>query len=186
MITLSAATTALILLDLRAFAHQFAPYSGEAVLAKGKELARRFRVAKAPVVLVNAAYAPDFSDALKAPVDRPLGKAPAGGFPEDWSELADGLAEASDLKVTKRQWGAFYGTDLDLQLRRRGVTTVVIGGIATNMAVESTARAAHEHGYAVVLAEDAATTFSAKMHAFAFEHIFPHLGRVAKADEVEL
>ena len=188
MITLSAATTALILLDLQkgAFAHQFAPYSGEAVLAKGKELARRFRVAKAPVVLVNVAFAPDFSDALKAPVDQPLGKAPPGGFVEDWSELADGLAEASDLKVTKRQWGAFYGTDLDLQLRRRGVTTVVIGGVSTNMGVESTARAAHEHGYAVVLAEDAATSLSAEMHAFAFEHIFPHLGRVAKVNEIEL
>ena len=187
MITLPTASTALILIDLQKgiVARQFAPYSGEAVLAKGKELARRFRVAKAPVVLVNVAFAPDFSDALKAPVDQPM-QAPPGGFPEDWSELADGLAEASDLKVTKRQWGAFYGTDLDLQLRRRGVTTVVIGGIATNMGVESTARAAHEHDYAVVLAEDAATTFSAEMHAFAFEHIFPHLGRVAKADEIEL
>ena len=187
MITLPTASTALILIDLQKgiAAHQLAPYSFEAVLAKGKELARRFRVAKAPVVLVNVAFAPDFSDALAAPVERPM-LAPPGGFPGDWSELADGLAEASDLKVTKRQWGAFYGTDLDLQLRRRGATTVVIGGVATNMGVESTARAAHEHGYAVVLAEDAATTFSAEMHAFAFEHIFPHLGRVAKADEIEL
>ena len=187
MISLPTVSTALILIDLQKgiVAHQLAPYSGEAVLAKGKELARRFRVAKAPVVLVNVAFAPDFSDALTAPVDRPM-QAPPGGFPEDWSELADGLAEASDLKVTKRQWGAFYGTDLDLQLRRRGVTTVVIGGIATNMGVESTARAAHEHGYAVVLAEDAATSLSAEMHAFAFDHIFPHLGRVAKADEIEL
>ncbi len=187
MITLPTASTALILIDLQKgiVARQFAPYSGEAVLAKGKELARRFRVAKAPVVLVNVAFAPDFSDALKAPVDQPM-QAPPGGFPENWSELVDGLAEASDLKVTKRQWGAFYGTDLDLQLRRRGVTTVVIGGIATNMGVESTARAAHEHGYAVVLAEDAATSLSAEMHAFAFEHIFPHLGRVAKADAIEL
>jgi nicotinamidase-related amidase len=187
MITLSAATTALILIDLQKgiVARQFAPYSGEAVLARGKDLARRFRGAKAPVVLVNVAFAADLGDFLKAPVDRPA-QAPPGGFPEDWSELADGLAEPSDLKVTKRQWGAFHGTDLDLQLRRRGVTTVVIGGIATNMGVESTARTAHEHGYAVVLAEDAATTFSAEMHAFAFEHVFPHLGRVAKVDEIEL
>jgi nicotinamidase-related amidase len=187
MITLSAATTALILIDLQKgiVAYQLAPYSSEAVLAKGKELARRFRIAKAPVVLVNVAFAPDGGDALTAPVERPM-QAPPGGFPEDWSELVDGLAEASDLKVTKRQWGAFYGTDLDLQLRRRGVTTVVIGGVSTNMGVESTARAAHEHGYAVVLAEDAATTFSAEMHAFAFEHVFPHLGRVAKVDEIEL
>jgi len=187
MITLPTASTALILIDLQKgiATCRLAPYSFEAVIAKGMELARRFRAANAPVVLVNVAFASDFSDTLKAPVERSM-QAPPGGFPEDWSELADGLAEASDLKVTKRQWGAFYGTDLDLQLRRRGVTTVVIGGVATNMGVESTARAAHEHGYAVVLAEDAATSLSAEMHAFAFEHVFPHLGRVAKAAEIEL
>jgi nicotinamidase-related amidase len=182
MITVPAATTALLLVDLQKgiVGLPTAPYSGDAVLARAKALAHRFRAAKASVVLINVAFAPDFSDALRAPVDRP------GGFPADWTELVDGLAEPSDIKVTKRQWGAFYGTDLDLQLRRRGVTTVVVGGIATNMGVESTARAAHEHGYAVVLAEDAATTFTDEMHAFAFEHIFPRLGRVAKSHEIEL
>jgi nicotinamidase-related amidase len=100
MITLPTASTGLILIDLQKgiVARQFAPYSFEAVLAKGKELARRFRVAKAPVVLVNEAFAPDLSDALKAPVERPMEASP-GGLPEDWSELADGLAEASDLKA---------------------------------------------------------------------------------------
>jgi nicotinamidase-related amidase len=187
MITLPAPTTALILVDLQNFivGLPLAPHSGEAVVAKGMDLARRFRAAKAPVVLVNVAFSPDFGDALKSPVDEPP-QMPAGGFPAGWSELVDGLAEPSDLRVTKRQWGAFYGTDLDLQLRRRGVTTVVIGGVATNMGVESTARAAHEHGYAVVLAEDATTARSADMHAFAFEKIFPLLGCVAKVDEIEL
>jgi nicotinamidase-related amidase len=186
MITLPTATTALILIDLNKGVATLpaAPHSAAAVIAKGKALAQRFRAAKAPVVLVTVAFSADFADALKAPVDRPF-SLPAG-FPEDWSELVDGLAEPTDLKITKRQWGAFYGTDLDLQLRRRGVTSVVIGGIATNMGVESTARAAHEHGYGVVLAEDAAASFTAEMHAFAFEQIFPHLGRVAKVDEIEL
>ena len=187
MITLPTASTALILIDLQKgiVAHQFAPYSFEAVLTKGKELARRFRVAKAPVVLVNVAFSPDHGDALKAPVDKPP-PTPSGGFLEGWTELVDGLAEPADLRVTKQQWGAFYGTGLDLQLRRRGVTSVVIGGVATNMGVESTARAAHEHGYAVVLAEDGTTGLSAEMHAFAFEQIFPLIGRVAKSDEIEL
>jgi nicotinamidase-related amidase len=186
MITLPAASTALILIDLNKGIATLptAPYSAEAVIAKGKALAQRFRAAKAPVVLVTVAFSTDSADALKAPVDRSF-SLPAN-FPEDWSEFVEGLAEPTDLKVTKRQWGAFYGTELDLQLRRRGVTTVVIGGIATNMGVESTARAAHEHGYAVVLAEDATATFSAEMHAFAFEHVFPYLGRVAKVDEIEL
>jgi nicotinamidase-related amidase len=187
MITLPASTTALILVDLQnvIVGLPLAPYSAEAVISKGMDLARRFRAAKAPVVLINVAFSPDHGDALKAPVDQPP-QTPPGGFPEGWTELVYGLAEPSDLRVTKRQWGAFHGTDLDLQLRRRGVTSVVIGGVATNMGVESTARAAHEHGYAVVLAEDVATSFSAEMHAFAFEHVFPRLGRVANADEIEL
>ena len=187
MITLPTATTALILIDLQKgiVGLPLAPYSGAAVLAKGKKLARHFRAANAPVVLVNVAFSTDFGDALKMPVDRPP-QLPSSGFPEGWTDLADGLAEPSDLRITKRQWGAFYGTELDLQLRRRGVTSVVIGGIATNVGVESTARAAHEHGYGVVFAEDAITGRAAELHAFAFEHIFPMLGRVAKADEIEL
>jgi nicotinamidase-related amidase len=187
MLNLSATNTALILIDLQKgiVGMPTQPYSGPAVLDRGRELAERFRAAKAPVVLVNVAFSPNLADALKAPVDRPLA-APPGGFPEGWSDLADGLADPSDIRITKRQWGAFYGTELDLQLRRRGVTTVVIGGIATNMGVESTARAAHEHGYAVVLAEDATAAFSAEMHSFAFEHIFPRLGRVTRAAEIAL
>jgi nicotinamidase-related amidase len=187
MLTLPAATTALILIDLQkgVVGMPTEPHSGAAVLAAGQHLARRFRAVGAPVVLVNVAFSPDFADALKAPVDRPR-ELPPGGLPENWTDLADGLAEPSDLRITKRQWGAFFGTELDLQLRRRGVTTVVIGGIATNMGVESSARAAHEHGYAVVLAEDATAGRSADMHAFAFERIFPLLGRVAKAGEIEL
>jgi nicotinamidase-related amidase len=187
MITLPAPTTALILVDLQKgiVGLPLAPHSGEAVVTKGVDLARSFRAAGAPVALVNVAFAADFGDALKAPVDQPP-HMPPGGLPEGWTDLVDGLAEPSDLRVTKHQWGAFYGTDLDLQLRRRGVTSVVVGGVATNMGVESTARAAHEHGYAVVLAEDATTSLSAEMHAFAFGQIFPLLGRVAKADDIVL
>lgn len=187
MLALPARTTALILIDLQKgiVGTPTEPYSGSDVLARGQLLARRFRAAGAPVILVNVAFSPDFGDAPTGAVDQPM-KIPPGGFPDGWADLADGLAEASDLRITKRQWGAFYGTELDLQLRRRGITTVVIGGIATNIGVESTARAAHEHGYAVVLVEDACTGRAADMHAFAFERIFPLLARVTKADEVML
>jgi hypothetical protein len=40
----------------------------------------------------------------------------------------------TDILVTKRNWGAFHGTDLDVRLRRRGVTRIVLGGIATSLA----------------------------------------------------
>ena len=62
-------------------------------------------------------------------------------MPADWSEIVPELSpEPNDFVVTKRQWGAFYGTDLDLQLRSRKVETIVLCGNATNMGVESTAR----------------------------------------------
>jgi nicotinamidase-related amidase len=187
MLTLPTATTALVLIDLQKgiVGLQLQPRGGDKVVTSARRLAARFRLAGAPVVLVNVAYAEDFADALKAPVDHP-GFAPPGGFAADWTDLADGLAEPADLRITKRQWGAFYGTDLDLQLRRRGITTIVIGGISTNQGVESTARAAHEHGYAVVFAEDVTTGLTAHMHGFAFEHIFPRLGRVVDADSIAL
>ena len=84
----------------------------------------------------------------------------------------------------KHQWGAFYGTELDLQLRRRGVRTIVLCGIATNFGVESTARDAWERNYALVFAEDAMAGLNAEAHQFAITTIFPRLGRVRSTDEI--
>ncbi len=88
------------------------------------------------------------------------------------------------MVILKRQWGAFYGTDLNLQLRRRGLTVIVICGIATEFGVESTARDAYERGYEMIFAEDAMTGLSAESHANAVERIFPRLGRVHSTDEI--
>ncbi|MGQ9370738.1 hydrolase [Azospirillum sp. ST 5-10] len=174
-------TTALVLIDLQngIIGMDLAPRSGAEVLAAGRRLADRFRAAGAPVVLVRVAWADDYADALRQPVDQPPAR-PPGGLPADWSALADGLAQPSDLVITKRQWGAFHGTELDLQLRRRGVRTIVLGGIATNFGVESTARQAWEHGYEVLLVEDACAGASADLHAMAVRHIFPRIARVTR------
>jgi nicotinamidase-related amidase len=178
-------TTALVLIDLQngVVGRDLAPRSGREVLATGKALAERFRAAGAPVVLVRVDFAPDFGDSLRQPVDMPMQR-PAGGMPAGWSDLAEGLAQAGDIIVTKHQWGAFHGTNLDVQLRRRRIETVVLGGIATNLGVESTARQAWEHGYHLVVVEDACATLSAEMHGFAMAHIMPRLGRVRKAAEI--
>jgi nicotinamidase-related amidase len=104
-------------------------------------------------------------------------------MPPDWSALVDGLAPPGDILVTKRQWGAFHGTELDLQLRRRRVGTIVLSGIAANFGVESTARRAWEMGYDLIVAEDACSSVSAAAHEFAIRRIFPRIGRVrASAD----
>ncbi|ARR55160.1 hydrolase [Rhizorhabdus wittichii DC-6] len=187
MIGLSASDTALIVVDLQnaVMAQPVGPRSSAAVLGNCRLLAERFRAAGAPVILLNVAFAPDFADALQTPTDRPS-PAAKGHLIENWSLLAEGLADPSDIRITKRQWGGFYGTDLDLQLRRRNVRSVVIGGIATNFGVESTARSAHEHGYAPIVVEDACASLTTDMHDFAFTRIFPFLGRVARTNDISV
>ena len=90
------------------------------------------------------------------------------------------------ISLSKRQWGAFYGTDLDLQLRRRGIKRMVLGGIATNIGVESTARSAAEHGYELVIPEDLCAGIDMQMHAFSFQHILPRLARITTSEAIKL
>ncbi len=178
-------TTALVLIDLQQgiLPYGQAPRTADAVLTAAAALAKRFREVGAPVVLVRVGWSSDFGDALKQPVDEPV--AHAGGLPDDWWDFPEELAvDERDIKITKRQWSAFYGTELDLQLRRRGIETIVLGGISTNIGVESTARAAHEHGYSLVLVEDAMSCAAPEQHLASLTYIFPRLGLVRQSSDV--
>lgn len=170
-------TTALVLVDLQRgiMGRTLAPRSGDDVVKNAIRLAEAFRAAKATVVLVRV----EISEMHFLPVDRPMRDPSAPPPPPSASELLPEVGpKPGDLVVTKRQWGAFYATPLDQYLRRRGIRTIVLGGIATNVGVESTARSASEHGYELVLVEDAMASLSAEAHQFAIDVIFPMLGRV--------
>ncbi len=176
--------TALVLVDLQngVLSRQTAPHSASDVLARGVRLANAFRKAGALVVLVHVSFSPDGGDALMQPTDAgPM----AGARDPDWDVISPELGHSErDVVITKRQWGAFYGTPLDMQLRRRGIKSIVIGGIATNFGVESTARDAFERGYALVFVEDAMAGLGDSAHHFAISNIFPRLGRVRSTEEV--
>lgn len=146
------------------------------VVERSARLAEAFRQRGLPVVLVNVAGG--------AP-----GRTQVGGRSTpraaDWAELDPALGHRpEDVTVTKLQWGAFHGTPLDLRLRRLGVTQIVLTGIATSIGVESTARAAHEHGYHVTLVTDAMTDTDAEAHRNSVERIFPKLGEVGSTEEL--
>lgn len=175
---------ALVLIDLQrgVTARQLAPRTADDVIRTSGRLATEFRQRGGVVVLVHVTFAPDGSDAPPRDVDEPFAqqKPPAG-----WDQFVDEMTpQPGDVVITKRQWGAFYGTGLDMQLRRRGRDTIVIGGIATNFGVESTARDAWERGYKLIFVEDAMASMSADDHAFAITRIFPRLGRVRSSAEV--
>jgi nicotinamidase-related amidase len=138
-------------------------------------LARAFRARDLPVVLVNVAG--------RAPgrVDASFTFSP----PPDWAELIPELdRQPSDYTVTKQQIGAFYGTGLDMILRRRGATQIVLAGIATSIGVEATARSAYDQGYNVVLVVDAMTDLSAAAHQHSVETTFPRIGETTTTSDV--
>jgi nicotinamidase-related amidase len=177
--------TALVLIDLQngIVSMPLAPRSGEVVVEKAKALAARFREVGAPVFLVHVGWAADGADRPSRNVDKPS-PVPPGGLPAEWMEFVQGVVHEGDIAIHKRQWGAFTGTPLDLHLRRRGISTIVLAGIATNFGVESTARHAWELGYDVVIVEDACTSRAAELHDFAIAHILPQIARVRRSDEL--
>jgi nicotinamidase-related amidase len=138
------------------------------IIDRAAQLARAFRERGLPVVLVNVTgAAPGRTDAGRHDVS----------FPAEWTELVPELEQhPGDHIVTKQRWGAFLGTDLDDYLRRRGVTQVVLTGIATSIGVESTARSAYDYGYNVVLVVDAMTDRDIDAHRHSVQKIFPRLG----------
>ena len=176
--------TALVVIDLQAgiVGAPTQPYSGPEVVARTAQLTDAFRDRGLPVILVRVSFAADGADALSG---RTEAAGRTGTPPEGWDQIVGELAgHAGDITVTKRNWGAFHGTDLDVQLRRRGVTQIVLTGIATSIGVESTARAAYEHGYHVALATDAMSDLSTEAHDNSIERIFPRLGERGSTAEI--
>ena len=146
------------------------------------QLAKAFREAGALVVLVHVGFSDNDRDRLKPEADA---APPAIPRAADWSELVPELdRQPGDIVIMKRQWGAFYGTALDLQLRRRGIKTLVYGGIATNFGVESTARDAYERGFEQLFVEDGMSGLTEGAHTFAITTIFPRIGRVRSTEDV--
>lgn len=171
--------TALIVVDLqRGIASLPTAHPADAVIANAAELAAAFRRRDLPVVLVNVAGG--------APGRTDLGNRNAGGSrPADWTDLVPELhQQPSDHTVTKLTWGAFHNTSLAAHLTDLGVTQVVVVGIATSIGVESTARAAYEHGFNVTLATDAMTDLDETNHTHSVTNVFPKLGETGPTSAI--
>ncbi|WP_104164079.1 cysteine hydrolase [Cryobacterium sp. N22] len=176
-ITALDSTTALIVIDLQAgtlggpTAHP-----AEEIVERAAELLAAFREHELLVVLANV---------NGTPAGRTEYGAGAREFPAAFSALVPGLdQQPTDVTVTRATWSAFAGTDLDAVLTERGITQIVLAGIATSLGVESTARDAYDRGYTVTLAVDAITDRSADAHTTSVVGVFPALGQCGTVAEV--
>lgn len=145
------------------------------IVAKAVRLLAAFRAKNLPVVLVNVA------GRSPSRVENKTAFSP----PADWATLVPELdVQATDILVTKYNVGAFYGTGLDRELRRRGVTQIFLCGISTSSGVEGTARNAFDRGYNVVSITDAMTETNPEAHEHAVRVQLPKISEVATTDEV--
>jgi nicotinamidase-related amidase len=171
------AVAALVVIDLqKGIAGMPTVHPAGEIVERASRLARAFRERGWPVVLVNVTgAAPGRTDAGMPKFSRPA----------DWAELVPELGQqAGDYLVTKQRWGAFLGTTLDEDLRKKGVTQIFLAGISTSAGVESTARSAYDLGYNVVLVVDAMTDRDADAHRLTVEKVFPRLGETDSTENV--
>jgi nicotinamidase-related amidase len=179
--------TALVVIDVQkgifALDRKLEPNTASQVIANVSKLVAKFREAGIPVFLVHVTSI-DGKDMLHPLLDQPP-QWGSGPGPADWADFVEEIKpQGGDIVIAKRQWGAFYGTELDLQLRRRKIETIVLCGVSTNIGVETTARDAYQRGYNQVFATDAMAANNKDEHEATLKYIFPRIGLLRTADEI--
>lgn len=171
--------TALLCVDLQVATANIPSASDmTAVVANNARLVGAFRQHQLPVALIRA-------DLNNPPVGRTTYDRPRPAVPQAALELVPEVMSApGDIVITRSGWSAFAGTDLHEQLQSRRVTEVVIAGLATNFGVESTARAAYDLGYNVVVAVDAVNSPTPDGHELSLKQLIPALGQTGATEEI--
>jgi nicotinamidase-related amidase len=104
---------------------------------------------------------------------------------DTWAQVVPALEPQEDeVVVNKTTYGAFSSTGLEAMLRNMGISTLVIGGVVTNVCVETTARDACDRGFDVVLVDDACAAFSPEAHDATMLALQGPFATVCNADDV--
>ena len=101
------------------------------------------------------------------------------------AEFYEGISPLPQERVViKHRYSAFINTDLNTVLRAKGIESVLVTGVATNVCVETTARDAYMYDYYVTMVSDCAAAYDPKLHESTLENIRHHFGAVASSDEI--
>ena len=160
-----------------------APYTPDAVLLAANQLAEAFKNTEALITLVNVdATSFHYLHPARYTREQPI------KVPDSYMQLSMAIATddtaSNVVTVTKHNSGAFFGTDLDLQLRRRGINTIILSGLTTSNGVYATALDAFQHGYHLYIIEDATSDRDPDLHHLFFDKLYPKLGTVVTLAQV--
>jgi nicotinamidase-related amidase len=149
------------------------------------------RARAVPICYARADHRPDGADANRTLADTTQAFEPWDGPqtfgpphpPGSYRVLAELAPQPGDYDIPKHRWNAFFQTQLDLSLRSRGVDSVLLVGGSTHVGIASTAFAARDMDYQVVVVRDGLTGYEPQRTFFA-DRVFPRMCRVRTADEV--
>lgn len=139
----------------------------------------------------SGSHAPDGSDVVERLTDtdmelRPIGETPIVPHIRKNSKDAEVAAELApvpgDVMVPKNRWSSFFETNLALQLRVRGIDTIVIAGGSTDVGIAATVFAARDMDLGIVVVRDACYSMRGNNNEFFMERVFPRMGRVMTVD----
>ncbi len=175
------ATTALLVVDML---KDFFDDGGAMVLEGGKalyaphqKLLAAARAARMPVFWLNQSLPPDDSLFEMRAVHCLAGS---------WgAEVVDELpVEESDIVIPKRRYSGFFQTTLDLALRERGIDTVIVTGVVTNICVRSTVHDAFFLRYKVLVPQDLVMATSPQAQEVTLYDIDTHYGDVTNLENI--
>jgi len=177
-------STALVVVDLQNFtvAMNTVPTPAPKVLDNSVRLAEACRAAGIAVVLVRVGHEDHAVPSLQPRIDKGFS---GFEFPPGAKEIPEELGpRKGDIVVDKYNWGAFHGTNLDTHLRRRGIRTLIVTGLVTNIGVDTTMRHAHERGYDQILVSDGVAAMSEEEHDYTLRHVAPRISLVRTTEQV--
>jgi nicotinamidase-related amidase len=149
------------------------PHLGRAIAAA--------RAAGLLVIYVKVDFRPGFPEVSAR--NRAFSQVTKGGFLGDKAGVHPEVApQPGDVEVTKRRVSAFAGSDLEVVLRAREITTLVLSGIATSGVVLSTLREAADKDYELVVLSDCCADGDPEVHRVLLEKVFPRQAEVLDAD----
>lgn len=157
----------------------------QAMLPNLQRLITSGRAAGVAVCFIQAIYddkylgGPFLEHFSKARV--PRARCAEGSWGADFYQVKPAPGE---LVIAKHCYSPFVATDIDPLLRARGIKTLIVTGVTTNVCVESTARDGFMRDYYIVLPADCAASYDVRSHEAAVADIGRHFGVAANSQEI--
>jgi ureidoacrylate peracid hydrolase len=158
----------------------------QAMIPRLQQFLTEARETRVPVIFIAAGYGEEYlSSTDRERYLRVYGRVVPVCRPGTWgAEFYEVAPRGGEPVIVKRRYSAFHGTDLDVLLRNRGIRTLVLVGVATNVCVEAAARDAFMRDYYVVVVSDCTAARNENFHRGALANIDAHFASVVGADAV--